>query len=695
INIYDNRGNLLSANAAGSLGGANPAVSIANVDGEGFAEIVIGANVFTLEKDTGVLRILDRFSGSQTVGKNGQGPISCVADLDGDGRAEVIGGTTVYRMPRPPAGVTRQSECSGSETDPEEVAFCQGNLVVVWNARDANGWQANRDGFCAVADVWGADGGQPPGPQNPPDGMPEVLVIANGSLLVLDGQSGQLIMEDVLEANKRGGAPNVDDFDGDGFMELGTAFETRYILYDFQPPTANCPAWPEVLVEGQPPPAGNPARNPGGSCTDDADCTPGEAVCNNLLGKCVCLHNAWQSRTEDDSSRVTGSSVFDFNGDGAAEVIYNDECRFRIYDGTTGEILFSEPSESRTRVEYPVVADVDNDGNAEIVFCTTTESGFCSENLDSQYNAGIEVWGDASDTWVSARRIWNQHSYHVTNITESARVPLHEPESWLSYNGRLYNSYRSNPRNYAWGPDLEPTGVQLTSPGVACGQLANTIDITVGIRNSGDLRVGPGVVVAFTGTWNAQGITEPLKDSQGNDLQYVLQNPVAPGGVVIVKVQYDAANNTPGTLPDSIEVTVDATNSERECHEDNNSMSVPVEAGEQAADLRIELGDIDEAWCPTPRLQATVFNEGSLPAEPVKVRFYAGDPDQGGTPIHEEVLPDPLLPGEQAGFDALLSGFPQGRPVTVWAVVDPEDEVFECDDGDNKAQGPQAFCPVN
>ncbi|MDD9935086.1 MAG: hypothetical protein OXT09_15850 [Myxococcales bacterium] len=141
--------------------------------------------------------------------------------------------------------------------------------------------------------------------------------------------------------------------------------------------------------------------------------------------------------------------MFDFNGDGASEVVYNDECSFRIYDGASGDVLFKEASESRTRTEYPIVADTGNDGNAEIVFGVSSESGFCSEDLDPLYNNGLEVWGDDSDTWVSARRVSNQHAYHVTNVTESAAVPDVEPKGWISQNGRLYNTYRSNGRGTA------------------------------------------------------------------------------------------------------------------------------------------------------------------------------------------------------------------------------------------------------
>ena len=62
------------------------------------------------------------------------------------------------------------------------------------------------------------------------------------------------------------------------------------------------------------------------------------------------------------SSSATGSSVFDFEADGAAEVVYNDECFLRAYEGATGRVLFQVPNSSRTATEYPVIVDVDTDG---------------------------------------------------------------------------------------------------------------------------------------------------------------------------------------------------------------------------------------------------------------------------------------------------------------------------------------------
>ena len=131
---------------------------------------------------------------------------------------------------------------------------------------------------------------------------------------------------------------------------------------------------------------------------------------------------------------MTGSSVFDFNGDGAAEVVYNDECYFRIYEGKTGKVYQRLDSQSRTRIENPVVADVDNDGNAEIVYSgSNARSEHCATPSPTPVLLdGVNVIGDPSDGWISARRIWNQHAYHVTNVHEDGSIPLNEVPNWRS-----------------------------------------------------------------------------------------------------------------------------------------------------------------------------------------------------------------------------------------------------------------------
>src|SRR5690606_31081094 len=156
-----------------------------------------------------------------------------------------------------------------------------------------------------------------------------------------------------------------------------------------------------------------------------------------------------------------------------------------------------------------------------------------------------EMWGDAQDLWVSARRIWNQHAYHVTNVTEGGMIPRIEPESWKPYNGRIYNTYRSNPRSFGVAPNLTVQAIQISPPSATCGQRPDEIDITVQISNSGDLRVGPGVTVGFYGDWGGGGAPAALSDGAGQPLEAVLTSSLEPGDVIFVTVRYNAANDSP------------------------------------------------------------------------------------------------------------------------------------------------------
>ncbi|MCA9705392.1 MAG: hemolysin, partial [Myxococcales bacterium] len=101
---------------------------------------------------------------------------------------------------------------------------------------------------------------------------------------------------------------------------------------------------------------------------------------------------------------------------------------------------------SGTIIEYPVVADVDNDGSAEIV--VVSNASF----VGMQTAPLVQVIRDIDDRWIQARRIWNQHTYHVTNVREDGTIPQNEPPSW-----ELLNTYRTNAQ-------IENGGVCIPDP---------------------------------------------------------------------------------------------------------------------------------------------------------------------------------------------------------------------------------------
>ncbi len=112
--------------------------------------------------------------------------------------------------------------------------------------------------------------------------------------------------------------------------------------------------------------------------------------------------------------------------------MYADETMLFIYDGA-GQPYLQVPRTSGTINEYPVVADVDNDGSAEIVVVSSeTPSG-------DQTSPAVQVIRDRDDRWIQARRIWNQHTYHVTNVHEDGTIPQFEQPNW-----EHLNTYRTN-----------------------------------------------------------------------------------------------------------------------------------------------------------------------------------------------------------------------------------------------------------
>jgi hypothetical protein len=217
------------------------------------------------------------------------------------------------------------------------------------------GASASAVGFAAVAD-FGAYGALPAG-------SPEVAVV-QGSNVVIHAMDGTIAYGPVAVPGSGGGNPTVADYDGDGMPEVGVAGLDFYSVFD-----PDCAATPR----------------PGGTCETGSQCDDAAGV----AGPCPA-DVLWSRKTQDHSSQLTGSSVFDFEADGNAEAIYADECFARVYCGTDGEVLFSQYTSSCTWYENPVVADVDGNFRADLVVpsnraCSDGVSGInCAGSLDAQ-----------------------------------------------------------------------------------------------------------------------------------------------------------------------------------------------------------------------------------------------------------------------------------------------------------------------
>lgn len=467
---------------------------IADLDGDGAPEVFLGNVV--LDGLTGETK----WDGLETVGPEAGighnaflGPASTAADIDLDGVMELIAGNTVYDG--------RDGREKWTTAYPESNSVCSSGRF-------------DCDGYNAVGN-FDAD----------PEG--EVVSVRRGQVYVFEHDGTIKTMVDIPwedcgqeddppRVENESGPPTVADFDGDGRPEIGTASADFYVVVDFD-------------CVGDPLPEG-----------------------------CEAPNILWTVPNEDCSSRATGSSVFDFEGDGKAEVVYADESSFRIFDGATGAVLYQDDSHSsNTRMEMPIVVDVDNDGKSEVVVP--------EPNSSAPDVGGIEIWEDAENNWVRTRRIWNQHTYHVTNVTEDGQIPAVEEPNWS--NGRL-NNFRQNvqPAGLFDAPDLVITDIER----LAC-LVEGILRIGVTIANEGALGVPPGIAVhvrAMTDTGEAldlgvQRTTMGLLPGQSEQLVFELEEP---GGFAYGTVTFEAFADDDGT----------GAGQYNECDEDNGVTSEPI-----------------------------------------------------------------------------------------------------------------------
>jgi len=523
-----------------SIGFAAMSTALGDIDGNGSMEIVAltGEGKLALVSGDGtVLGLSDKPYPDTTSAAFGWGGGIALGDMDNDGKPEAafgstiwtIDGTTITRIFTGPAN----SAGGGVSTALSFFVDLDGNGTLelfasnaaykkdgttLWN-RVAAGplGAAIPNGLSAAADLDG-------------DKKPEVVVVSGGQVWILEGATGaDEIGPFTLPGTGSGGPPTVADFDGDKKAEIGVAQQNKYSM--LKP---------------------------------------------NYTNKTLAV--VWEAPNHDLSSSVTGSSVFDFEGDGKAEVIYNDECFLWVYDGATGKVLLAELTTSFTGTEASIVADVDGDGHSEIVMVsnganpTTWKCDIAPWNAPDPANnrpawappagqtayRGLTVWGDKQNSWVGTRTLWNQHAYSVSNICDDrdsaciapntyGLIPPNQVANWtLSW----LNNFRQNVQDKGLfdAPDAVVTlAVECSDPVV----------LSVTVRNVGLSGLPAGVPVdVFNGSTKIGSV--------------VTTQPLGPGQSETIKFSVPASS---GSQADSYNAKIaqDPNNKTfNECREDNN-----------------------------------------------------------------------------------------------------------------------------
>ena len=269
--------------------------------------------------------------------------------------------------------------------DSPGLELAAGNTVYKVTINNVNGLAGNQmipvtadstvqDGLTAVADIDG-------------DQLQDVITFKgtngqgeNGGVWVWNPRTQKTIASGI--AAMGGGLPFIGNVDADCYPEIGIAFSKKIILYKY---------------------------------TGQLD-----------------LEELYTIPTSDLSGG-TGITMFDFNQDNKNELVYRDETDLMIINGLDGKILTKFPLKSGTIMEYPIVVDIDDDHQAEILV-----NGYTSDRAFNHifaFESGYSIWSPA-------RSIWNQTAYNATNINDDLSIPLN-PQNPAKNFGNTFDCLQS------------------------------------------------------------------------------------------------------------------------------------------------------------------------------------------------------------------------------------------------------------
>ena len=409
--------------------------TVADLDGDGMPEVIVNG-VPGLIGGKGDLTVLNGEDGSvvwqDQAADLAYGAAAAVADLDGDGSPEIIVvreyqsslfGTGDYRAAAYSATGTELWETPAyagldfdwaaqpvvSDMDHDGVPEIVVGRVILTPEGEERGRGEHGRGSYGVVSLGGltvSEASVPAVTDLDLDGIEEVVT---GNAMY--GPDGELLWHDPMAEDAMVSIANLDD-DPEGEFVAVSYNTVRAVDTDggvlwgpLEIPTANivstaaiadldADGWPEIVVAGG----------------------------NTLYALAHDGGIQWSAAVTDESG-ATGASIFDFEGDGVPEVVYIDEVQMVAYDGQTGAVKFrSSEHRSATMFDYPVVADADADGHAEILVC---HQGF---------SRAVSMYGDAADSWRAARPLWNQHAYSIGNIADDLRVPVTAEPSFTTTN---------------------------------------------------------------------------------------------------------------------------------------------------------------------------------------------------------------------------------------------------------------------
>jgi hypothetical protein len=431
------------------VGGTAPA--IADLDNDGYGELVIVGNdqrMYCYEHD-GTLKYVSGLVGYDS---RYRWSVPNIADFDHDGMPEVNIGNQVFN------GQTGALLASGGPS------LSAGEHP----ARRANGFSFNStvaidalpDNFCADCDG--------------------LEIVAGNQVLSVNLVTGAVNMIVQAAGTYTDGFTSVVDFDRDGDLDAIVQGKRGNLNYVY------CWEIESPVIMRQFKLFNNWGE--GASRVNVADLNGDGQLEISFVGfpYLYALRNNFTpmwTRATDDASSITCSSVFDFCGDGSADVIYRGSSFLQVLNGADGQVSWEDDCVSATHIENPLVLDVDADGQTEIVIqCGTNGS------VDSGHVVVYEAVGLPG---IASRKVWNQHAYFNTNINDDLSVPRRQQNHHIIGDSLKMNTFL----NQFFNPTFPSPDAVLTLDQTVCE--GDSIALTLTLCNIGDNLLPPQTPVSL------------------------------------------------------------------------------------------------------------------------------------------------------------------------------------------------------
>ncbi len=382
-------------------------ITIADINNDNFSEI------FIFNYDDNTVLCYDyggNFIWKSKILKLKENKILNIADFNGDGISEIYFGNAIY------------NSLTGN-------LIVQGNKGIGGNKFNPALFDIYTDMHSVAADLL---------PNNPGLELAAGNTVYKVNIVNVMDSIGNTISPIIADTIVKDGFTSVADIDGDGKLDIVVVRSNTYSdgggIWIWNPRKQKIIAKADAGIAGGIAFIGN---------VDD-DCTPEIGIAFAFELKMYKYNGTSNlqllySLPTTDESGVTGITMFDFNQDGKNELVYRDETDLRILEGSTGKTISSYPVNSGTGLESPIIADIDNDGQAEIVV-----NGY----IEDKHKLQLFAFESAGAPWAPARSVWNQTAYNVTNINDDLTIPRHPQNTATFISGSDSCSQATCPQVY-------------------------------------------------------------------------------------------------------------------------------------------------------------------------------------------------------------------------------------------------------